>query len=55
MSPEEFKVRMDTTALLEDADREKCRCRAGELVCELLESLGYGDGADVYKGIIGII
>lgn len=51
MTPEEFKVRMfqlwDFSGRTED--RETAHFMSDALMCNLLRSLGYGDGAEIFE------
>jgi hypothetical protein len=53
VSPKEFKRRMREIWKPErgwrGVDTETAHMRADDLMCELLESLGYGDGVTVFK------
>jgi len=47
MTPEQFKIQMKE---IDDSplDEEQAHIKADMLMCELLESLGYGDGAEIF-------
>lgn len=57
MSPEEFKVRMeqivahDWASGSEYQSPDVVHSNADDLLCELLRSLGYGDGIAVYESL----
>lgn len=46
MTPEEFKKRM--IEISTETDTETRHVVADELMCEVLESLGYGEGVEVF-------
>ena len=48
MTPDEFKTRMAEFYDAADKDVEYQHIKADKLMCELLRSLGYGDGVDVF-------
>ena len=47
MTPEEFKYQMLRAA--NTPDTELSHIRADELMCEILEELGYGEGIFVFR------
>jgi hypothetical protein len=52
MTPEEFKTKMQEIRKElydEENDEEACHCCMDNLMCELLVSLGYGAGVNVFK------
>lgn len=48
MTPEEFKKQMHEIVML-GGDPEQAHIEADNLMCELLTSLGYGEGIAVYS------
>jgi hypothetical protein len=49
MTPEEFAARMRELYPQNGVyDNEQAHVRADELMCELLRSLGYGEGVDIF-------
>ncbi|HEY9550599.1 MAG TPA: hypothetical protein VIR45_13970 [Kiloniellaceae bacterium] len=48
MTPEEFARRMREIEDENKGDWEAAHCHATNLVCDLLRSLGYGDGANIF-------
>jgi len=49
MKTTEFLDRMSEIA--KNGDQEAAHADADDLMCELLESLGYGDGVDVFRAM----
>jgi hypothetical protein len=51
MSPEEFKLAMQALIVEEqnDGDTEETHYKADELMCDILEELGYGDGVALFN------
>lgn len=54
MGPEKFKLKLIEIAQKgkETGDDEEAWCEAHELVCELLEELGYADGAEIFRHLL---
>ena len=52
MTPEEFKEKMQAIADRGDTDPEINHVDADRLLCEVLESLGFGDGVAIFHGIM---
>jgi len=50
MEPEEFKKRMSEINS-HDNDEETDHKKADMLMCEVLESLGYGEGVEIFKNM----
>lgn len=48
MSPEEFRTAMEGLVTLHGGDAEAFHDRADFLLCEVLRSLGYADGVDLF-------
>lgn len=53
MSPEQFKIRMKQIADWQERhrDEEISHKEADELLCEALQSLGYGDGVEIFEDL----
>lgn len=49
MTPEEFKERMKKICESSDYNTEDRHVFADDLMCELLRSLGYGDGVEIFE------
>ena len=47
MTPEEFKEKMDEIRAI--GYEEDCHIYGDKLMCELLRSLGYGDGVEIFE------
>ena len=47
MTPEEFKKAMQK--IDDRGDKEYGHMEADELMCDLLEELGYGEGVDIFR------
>ena len=49
ISKEAFLVRMKNIFYSSGKDVEECHAAMDDLMCEVLRSLGYGDGVDVFE------
>ena len=49
MSPKEFSEKMQTIA--EVRDPEEGHSKMDDLMCELLKSLGYGEGVEIFEDV----
>ena len=49
MTPEEFKLKMQTLVTKCGDDPETLHVEMDKLMCELLTNLGYGDGVEVFN------
>lgn len=49
VTPEQFLARMAVIA--EDDDQESAHCDADDLLCEVLASLGFGDGVAIFAAM----
>ena len=54
LSPEGFEEQLIVACEDHGDDSEALHSTADELICELLISLGYEDGVNIYKQIIGL-
>ena len=50
MTPEEFAVRMREIAN-NTGDKEAAHCDADDLLCEMLNELGYGEGVRYFQAM----
>jgi hypothetical protein len=48
MTPEEFAERMQKLSDFGERDPERAHRDADDLLCEVLEQLGYGQGIEIY-------
>ena len=49
ITPEEFKNRMGELCVVFKNDEEVCHEKMDDLMCELLRSLGYSEGVDIFE------
>ncbi len=49
MDPKEFAEKMK--AIADERDTERGHIKMDDLMCELLRSLGYGDGIDIFDDV----
>ena len=49
MTPEKFKLEMNELATSGNLDKEYRHRRMDALICEVLRSIGYDDGIDVFE------
>jgi hypothetical protein len=49
MDPEAFKNEMNELATSSSWDKEDCHRRMDALMCEVLRSIGYDDGIDIFE------
>jgi hypothetical protein len=49
MTPKEFEARMRENLSSLGFDPETAHIEADKLICDLLRSLGYGDGIDLFE------
>lgn len=49
MTPEKFKLKMNELATSSSLDKEDRHRRMDDLMCEVLRSIGYDDGIDVFE------
>ena len=49
MTPEEFENEMAKLRFVKDDDLEGRHVAMDELMCDVLRSLGYGDGIDIFN------
>ncbi len=47
MTPEEFEVKM--AQIFDEGDTEEAHENADALMCEVLKSLGYGEGVEIFE------
>jgi hypothetical protein len=48
MTPQEFATEMEKLSILANGDPEAAHGKADDLLCEVLESLGYSDGVQIF-------
>lgn len=51
MTPEEFADKMEAIRDDPNGDTESDHAKADDLMCELLRSLGYGDGVKIFEAM----
>lgn len=49
MTPEKFKLKMNELATSSSLDKEDRHRRMDALMCEMLRSIGYDDGIDIFE------
>jgi len=49
MTPEEFKEKMASIVAGSGGDQEMAHIKMDDLMCDLLNELGYGEGVEVFQ------